>query len=166
MDDAVVTYWNNYNNKLKDPNTGYSLPSENGTSSRIFNTGDGIGGGGTACPWTWNTKWNILSHPDYGKQISQYISGVGLTQCGISQSDMSNYVEEVATKMAIDHAQELKDKGIKVYTVGLGANTATHKATLAAIATGPAFAYYDSSAANLTEMFHAIATNIKLRLIQ
>jgi len=41
--------------------------------------------------------------------------------------------------MAIDHAQELKNKDIKIYTIGLGS---VDKTLLGAIASGKGFEYY------------------------
>ena len=64
--------------------------------------------------------------------------------------------------MAIDHAQELKDTGIKVYSIGLGG---VDQQFLSAVASGPAFEYYTPDSSDLKNLFQKIATNIKLRLI-
>jgi hypothetical protein len=65
--------------------------------------------------------------------------------------------------MAIDHAQELKDKNIKIYTIGLGD---VDQNVLAAIASGPEFQYYTPNSDELESIFNAVAKEIKLRLVQ
>ncbi len=75
---------------------------------------------------------------------------------------MANYVSAITKQMAIDHAQELKDKGIKVYTIGLGG---VDEEFLSAVASGPSFEYFTPESSDLKNMFQKIATNIKLRLI-
>ena len=64
--------------------------------------------------------------------------------------------------MAINHAQELKDKHIKIYIIGLGA---VDKTFLSQIASGPEFEYYAPTSAELGAIFNAIAKDIKLRLV-
>jgi len=66
-------------------------------------------------------------------------------------------------QMAIDHAQELKDKGIQIYTVGFGS---VNTSFMGAIASGPAFEYFALTESQLKELFQKIATNIKLRLVK
>ena len=88
-------------------------------SVKQFKTGDGLSTGSTVCksgspPSGYaNTKWGILSDPDYG--VSNYSSTLGTSDpihCDINWNNMKTYVEAITKQMAIDHAQELKDKGI------------------------------------------------------
>jgi hypothetical protein len=68
--------------------------------------------------------------------------------------------------MAIDHAQELKDKGIKIYIIGLEGNGGVDKGFLGQVASGPGYEYYAPTPAELEGIFNAIAKDIKLRLVQ
>jgi hypothetical protein len=65
--------------------------------------------------------------------------------------------------MAIDHAQELKDKNIKIFTIGLG--NGVDQAFLAQIASGPTYEYYAPTSDQLEAIFKQIAKEIKLRLV-
>ena len=64
--------------------------------------------------------------------------------------------------MAIDHAQELKDKYIKIYTIGLGD---VDTSVLGQIASGSTYEYYAPTSAELEAIFKKIAKEIKLRLV-
>lgn len=133
-----------------------------------YKTGDGLPTSSTSCihegtPYA-NTKWLILQDPVYG--VANYSNLIGTSNpqaCDINKNNMKNYVDAITKQMAIDHAQVLKDKGIKIYTIGLGAVDPTF---LAQISSGPAFQYYTPDSTQLLELFQQIATNIKLRLVQ
>ena len=98
--------------------------------------------------------------------MNTYSSVLGTSDplaCDINWSNMKNYAEAITKQMAIDHAQELKDNGIKIYTIGLGG---VDQNFLAQISSGQAFQYYTPDSNQLEELFQQIATNIKLRLVQ
>jgi len=136
-----------------------------------YQTGDGLPAGSTACqtggenPQGYdNTKWDILADPQYG--TTAYSSVLGTTNpqsCSINWNNMANYVAAITQQMAIDHAQELKDKGVKIYTVGLGS---VNQNFLGQISSGTSFQYYTPDPNQLQELFQNIAKNIKLRLVQ
>ncbi len=151
--DAVVTYSTNENKSLYHPDTGASL------DVRQYKTGDGsspCGGESTS------TKWWILEDPDYGISQTDSLNGHSSDECDIPRSKMQAYVEEVGQEMAIDHAQELKENGIKIYTIGLGN---VNKNFLAAIASGESFALYTTDRDELNDLFQRVAKEIKLRLV-
>ena len=139
-------------------------------SVKQYKTGDGLPTGSTVCQsgspaaGYANTKWAVLSDPDYG--VANYSGTLGTSDpihCDINWSNMKNYVEAITKQMAIDHAQELKDKGVKIYTIGLGG---VDQNFLAQISSGQAFQYYTPDSDQLEELFQQIASNIKLRLVQ
>ena len=101
-----------------------------------------------------NTKWYVFSDPKYG--LSNPL------QCGKPDSILAPYICNTARQMAIDHAQELKDKYIKIYIIGLGD---VDKTVLGQIASGPTYEYYAPTSADLEAIFKKIAKEIKLRLI-
>lgn len=167
-DDNIVAATSSSYAKLYNPSTGSSI-----SGAYQYQTGDGLSVGSTMCP-SWNgtklnMKWNIWDDPDYGSFLHQPLLDEiaaetdGCLESSYERSVIANYVEEVGKKMAIDHAQELKDKGIKIYTIGLGSVDQTF---LSQIASGPAFEYYTPNSTELKDLFQKIATNIKLRLVQ
>lgn len=143
-----------------------------------YETGDGKSpSGGTNCksgdPLTGysNTKWHILDDPTYGVNGYSEFSGAYYSdllgtsdpeKCSINRSKMANYAAAITKQMAIDHAQEIKDKGIKIYTIGLGG---VDEDFLSQIASGPGFEYFAPTSADLKNLFQKIATNIRLRLV-
>jgi Flp pilus assembly protein TadG len=139
---------------LADPNTGADLAPQD------IPTGDGKSTATTACRDRWgngasNTKWHIfLSYP---------VAGYGADYCGIPASLVSYYIADTGRTLAINHAQELKNRFVKIYIIGLGQ---VDKAFLHQIASGDAFEYYAPSSSDLQAIFNMIAKDIKLRLVQ
>jgi hypothetical protein len=106
-----------------------------------------------------NTRWYIFEDPKYG------LHGYNRVQCNIPASVLAAYICNTARSMAIDHAQELKDKNIKIYIIGLGDVNDQHKAFLSQVASGPEYEYYTHTSDQLEAIFNAIAKEIKLRLV-
>ena len=158
-DDAVVSMSDSTDARLYDPQSGTSLHVNQ------YMTGDGQPSAASSClpgSGTTTTKWWILQDPIFGSGSYAPLAGFTPDHCDIDRSLMSGYVQGTAKKMAVAHAQELKEKGIKIYTIGLG-NVDT--AFLGQISSGDYFQYYTPDAAQLEELFQKIAMNIKLRLI-
>ncbi len=169
----AVGYAADWDIKLMDPNVQFAY-----LNVKQYKTGDGLSSGSTSCqsgspPSGYsNTKWWILDDPTYGVNGYSTFLGVNYADllntydpeiCDLAKWRGKNYVEAITKQMAIDHAQELKDKGIKIYTIGLGS---VDQNFLSAIASGPGFEFYTPDSTELTMLFQKIATNIKLRLIQ
>jgi len=133
---------------LHDPYTGKSI------GIKFMPTGDGKKSGESTCGGK-TTRWWIFE--DYP------IEGYDYPYCNIPEYKLKSYVYATAKQMAIKHAQELKDKGIKIYTIGLGS---VDKELLAAISSGPEFQYYTPTSDDLKAIFNAIAKEIKLRLVR
>ena len=162
--DVVVAAYSDSNARLYDPYDGSQLPNLSGSFAKQYQTGDGVPGSTSACGY-WTMKWWILQDPDYGKNYpSSPISGYGDEHCSIPISSMVQYVEDQSKQMALDHAQELKDNGVKIYTIGLG--TSLDEQLLKDMSSGEAFYHPAPTSAQLQELFQSIAKNIKLRLIQ
>lgn len=164
VDYDAVGYAANWDITLMKPDQQFAWLG----SVKQFKTGDGLPSGSTNCKTEGsgysNTKWWVLSDPTYG--VANYSGTLGTSdplKCDIDWQKMMNYVDAITKQMAVDHAQELKDKGVKIYTVGLGAVDQTF---LGQISSGQAFQYYTPDSAQLQELFQQIATNIKLRLVQ
>ncbi len=163
----AVGYAATWDIKLMNPDVQFQY-----FNVRQYKTGDGEVTGATSCqsgsPASGydNTKWWVLEDDQYGVSNETYEEILNTTdpeKCNISWSDMANYVSAVTKQMAIDHAQEVKDKGIKIYTIGLGS---VDQQFLASIASGPGFEFYTPDSSDLQYLFQKIATNVKLRLIQ
>lgn len=122
-------------------------------------TGDGKTPGTSKCHPTATTKWYVFSqYPVSGYSTPDYCyipHGTGQT--------LPRYICSTARQMALDHAQELKNKNVKIYTIGLGQ---VDKTFLSQIASGSTYAYYTPSSKELQTIFNAIAKDIKLRLVQ
>ena len=163
----AVGYAATWDIKLMNPDVQFQY-----FNVRQYKTGDGEVTGATSCqsgsPASGydHTKWWVLEDDQYGVSNETYEEILNTTdpeKCNISWSDMANYVSAVTKQMAIDHAQEVKDKGIKIYTIGLGS---VDQQFLASIASGPGFEFYTPDSSDLQYLFQKIATNVKLRLIQ
>jgi hypothetical protein len=105
-----------------------------------------------------NTKWHVFS--DYP------VPGYSAEYCGIPRSALPySWFSNTATQKAIKHAQELKDKGIRIYTIGLGGVDETF---LQQIASEPVseYYYYTPTSDQLEAIFNTIAQQIKLRLVR
>ena len=121
-------------------------------------TGDGRRTG-SVCAGGYTTRWQVfLEYP---------VPGFGPESCRIPVNRLRpTWFQNVARQKAIHHAQELKDKNIKIYTIGLGDDDQINRTFLSQIATGPAFEYYAPNSAELQAIFNAVAKDIKLRLVE
>jgi uncharacterized protein YegL len=147
---------NTVDNGLYDPNSGNYLL---GGMIPATPTGDGKAVG-SRCGIGPSTEWQVFSQyrvPGYPDPDT----------CGVSTAPfgpLSNYVCATGRTLAIDQAQTLKDRFVKIYTIGLGVGIDT--AFLSQIASGPTFEYYAPSSGDLQAIFNLIAKDIKLRLVQ
>ena len=120
-------------------------------------TGDGLPfPGPTACGQR-TTRWWVFEDYPIGSYIEPY--------CNIPHnSELRQYVCATARQMAMDFAQELKDKHIKIYVIGLGNIREDY---LRSIASDPddEFYYVTPDSSELESIFNTIAKLIKLRLV-
>jgi Flp pilus assembly protein TadG len=124
---------------------------------RATPTGDGLPSAQSACQAA-TTKWYILETrpvPGYAPEACSIPSG--------GNSALENHSCSVARELALQHAQELKDKRVTIYTIGLGD---VHRPFLEALATSPDFYSYAPTSAQLQAIFQMVAREIKLRLVQ
>jgi len=162
----AVGYAANWNILLMKPDTQFQYLND----VYQYKTGDGEVTSTTSCTNGPNgydtTKWWVLEDDEYGVYNPTYEAILNTTdpeKCNITWQKMATYVSAITKQMAIDHAQELKDAGIMVYTVGLGD---VDPLFLASVASGPGYEYYTPDSSELQYLFQKIATNVKLRLIQ
>lgn len=163
VDDVVVTASGSWSATLFDPDSGESLGIPQ------YQTGDGQPISMTTCVsgnpamGSLTTKWGVLEDPVYGAQSYEPLSEVDPETCSINTSTMGSYTQHTARQMALDRAQALKSRGVKIFTIGLGM---IDRAFLSTLASGQDFEFYTSDPSGLTQIFQQIATNIKLRLVQ
>ncbi len=80
-------------------------------------------------------------------------------------SDLLPYFCGQARQLALNNAQVLKDKGIKIYVIGLGSSSEIDPAYLRSLSSGTDFTYIAPTSADLEAIFNKIAKDIKLRLV-
>jgi Mg-chelatase subunit ChlD len=125
-------------------------------------TGDGRpqGQSQSGCIHADTTKWDIF-YTGYGP-----VPGYAKDACNIPQQDLALYTCATARQMALAKAQELKDKGIKIYVVGLGSDMDIDKDFLQQISSGAKYTYTTQDSGELAGIFNKIAKDIKLRLVK
>ncbi len=163
--DAVVSQDDDANAKLYDPDKYHAvLGSVVGAEPSSFETGDGKPLDTSNCGSTHHsTKWQILADSAYGIHTYEPLEDVDPQACGIDRNELGDYVNQTAKSIAIDRAQAIKAKGVKIYTIGLGS---VDQGFLAQISSGPEFQYHTPSSSELTNLFQQIANDLKLRLIK
>ncbi len=101
------------------------------------------------------TRWNIFdTRPLVGYAADAY---------HIPEATLHDYNCATAYDLAVQHAQEMKDKDITIYTIGLGNQIGA--GFLTALASSPAQAYTAYAPADLPAIFQKVAKDIKLRLV-
>jgi len=159
---SVHTQLGNTNNEnflpcsSSNPTASSRCPTPTGDGQRISGTPL------TTCTYGgsryYNMRWYVFSDPVYG------ISNP--TNCRRTSSSLqflAPYICSTARAMAVAHARELKDDGVKIYTIGLGS---VDRNFLGQIASGSSFEYYTPNSSQLQALFQAVAREIKLRLVQ
>jgi hypothetical protein len=157
------------------------------TSFRGSFTRNGVLIPSAVVPNGWNKAWPYLQHPYWGESIGVECvpTGDGLGETtkwdvfwergpvpgyteidDIPKADLVTYVYDEAAEMAIEHAQELKDNGIIIYSIGLGNDV--DQGLLRAIASDPddEHYHYAPDSDQLEAIFNTIASKIRLRLVQ
>jgi Flp pilus assembly protein TadG len=133
-------------------NQEQSIPNSN-----PLPTGDGLGAT-SVCADKTNARWMIFN--------TYPIFGYSPTACSIPErgaTSVGRYTCNMAAALAIFHAQELKDAGVTVYTIGLGAD---NRNFLLQLASSPNLHYDTPNSSELQGIFQHIALEIKLRLVQ
>lgn len=129
-------------------------------STTPYPTGDGLSKASSACGLTLvrTVRWNILdSHP---------LSGSAPDACNLAYgpgSALGAHLSYLNRQLAIENAQDLKDKRVTIFTIGLGD---VDRDFLGKIASGPDLAYYTPTSAELDVLFQKVAQSIRLRLVQ
>jgi Flp pilus assembly protein TadG len=132
-------------NMLYDPISG------NPGTVPAIPTGDGTS-------YSHTTKWQVFAQypvPGYPPNANVPNNPYG---------PLPTYVCTTGRSLAIDQAQILKNRSVKIYTIGLG--TSIDKTFLSQVASGSTFEYYAPTSSDLLSIFNLIAKDIKLRLVQ
>jgi hypothetical protein len=118
-------------------------------------TGDGKNKNASQCTGLVTTKWSIFDEFP--------VPGYSPEECNIPpDTELTTQICRLAPFLALQHAQELKDEGIIIFTIGLGK---VKPDFLNALATSPEQAYYTPDSDQLSSIFQDIAKQIKLRLV-
>ncbi|HET6488326.1 MAG TPA: VWA domain-containing protein [Syntrophales bacterium] len=135
-------------------------------------TGDGKASGASVCPGGTNTtKWYLFQT----RPVPRTGGGVyGAEACNIPHDrtkapfydDLLPYFCQTARQLTLDNAKILKDKGIKIYVIGLGSSTEIDEAFLESLSSGSNYTYITPNSSELESIFNKIAKEIKLRLVQ
>ena len=118
--------------------------------------GDGLASGSACGNNSITTRWYIFN--------TIPVSGYGPTACNIPARALGNHLCATADNLALQHAAELKNKHIIIYTIGLG--DGADAAFMRAVASGPSLYYHSPNSSQLTAVFQQVAQEIKLRLVQ
>lgn len=123
-------------------------------------TGDGIttancNVGGNRSGSGPTTRWLIFD--------SQPVPGYSPTARCIPDPALAYHICDLCSGLALQRGQELKNKGIVIYTIGLGADNATF---LRSLATSPDLFREAPDADQLEAIFEQVAKDIQLRLVQ
>jgi len=137
----------------------YAYPSGNGTQNSGSGYSNQCGGGSTYE----RIRWGIFDDPEYGLNSAVYppFNGYSSTYC-FTKNQLKPYITAVARQMALDNAQAIKDRGIEIYTIGLGN---VDQNLLETISSGSEFAYYTTDPTELAGIFQQIANILKLVLV-
>jgi Mg-chelatase subunit ChlD len=120
-----------------------------GTAGRCYSSIDGA--------MRQSTLWNVFT-------VTPPVTGYTAGQC-LNDNVLGPYICTQASSMALQHAQALKAKGIKIYTIGLGSSNEIDPAYLRSLSSGDGFSYIAPTSAELEAVFNKIAKDIKLRLV-
>jgi uncharacterized protein YegL len=117
-----------------------------------FPTGDGLATG-SACGATVSTRWYIFD--------SQPVPGYAPLSCSIPNlpgSALGKHTYSLCHSLALAHAQELKDKDVAIFTIGLG--DADHE-FMRQLASDPGMYFYAPSSTDLESIFATVAQQIR-----
>ena len=151
-------YMSVYNRLHRPTGTNNFYPDVNPAT-----TGDGRRTGGSAatnccCPRYLNTKWYVFE--------ALPVPGYTAEHCSIPMNRLLPHFCDVTRQLALQNAQILKNKGIKIYAVGLGSSSEIDPAFLRSLSSGESYTYIAPTSSELEAIFIRIARDIKLRLVQ
>lgn len=154
--------------------TGNCGPSEIGSTTVTYNdlgypdreqffgldprvTGDGVHPQSRCGYGRVTTRWNVFD--------TRPVPGHGPDDCAIPwQTTLASHVCNLASSMALQHAQELKDARVTIYAIGLGPSV--NRQFMEQVASSASLYYYAPTSDQLQAIFNKVAQEIKLRLVQ
>jgi|WetSurMetagenome_2_1015567.scaffolds.fasta_scaffold58273_2 Flp pilus assembly protein TadG len=139
---------------LRDPITGDDL------NVTALDTGDGKTPGGSLCAGS-TTKWYVFEKIPLANYSAEH--------CYIPREKLqggNGYFCKTARQLTLEYAKVLKDRGIKIYVIGLGTDEEIDKDFLKALSSGADYTYITPNSKELESIFNKIAKDIKLRLVQ
>lgn len=160
------TPWNNMGNPDE------SQPPETMLNINPDPTGDGkrtSGSDRTTCSNSGgryiNTRWYVFD--------TRPVPGYSATACDIPANNLGRQICNIARDMASENAQAVKNRYIKIYTIGLGNSNQIDEAFLRNLSsdcnngscTGNNFSFVTPDSSELEAIFNRIARDIKLRLV-
>lgn len=107
-----------------------------------------------------NTKWYLF------ESSLGTVPGYTAEACSIPESALVPYFCGAARQLALNNAQTMKSRFIKIYVIGLGTDQDIDQAYLRSLSSGDSFTYIAPTSGELKAIFNAIAKDIKLRLVE
>jgi len=173
-DYAYMSVANGLQKPTSNTNRDYITDTSSGTTVNPAVTGDGKNKANTSCTSTscggWprvcttsgylNTKW-YLFESSFGP-----VSGYTAESCSIPMNRLLPYFCNAARQLALNNAQTLKDRYVKIYVIGLGSSNDIDEDYLKSLSSGDSFTYIAPTSGELKAIFNSIAKDIKLRLVQ
>lgn len=123
-----------------------TYPTGDGTTNRIRCTTNGA--------LTYTTRWYVFD--------ALPVPGYAATANCIPVRALGSQFCYIANQLALNHATDLKNKNVVIYTIGLGNVDAAFMGAIAS----PNLYYHAPTAADLEAIFQQVAQEIKLRLVQ
>jgi uncharacterized protein YegL len=118
-------------------------------------TGDGVYPNSACGAGKKTVRWNMFDR----YPVPGYAPGA----CSIPyRTTLASHVCNLAANLALMHGQELKDKGVIIYTIGLGN---VNQDFLGQLGSSPETVFYTPSSDQLEGIFQKIAKQIRLRLV-
>lgn len=151
-------YMQVYNQLHRPTGTNSFYPNVNPATTGDGRRTSGSNATSCCCPRYLNTKWYLFD--------SMPVPGYPAERCSIPMNRLLPHFCDATRQLALQNAQILKNKGIRVYAVGLGSSTEIDPNFIRSLSSGENYAYIAPTSSELEAIFIRIARDIKLRLVQ
>ncbi|HNS53477.1 MAG TPA: TadE/TadG family protein [Syntrophales bacterium] len=151
-------YMSVYSQLHRPTGTNSFYPGVNPATTGDGRTTSGSDATNCCCPRYLNTKWYIFE--------SQPVPGYTAEQCSIPMNRLLPHFCSLTRQLALQNAQTLKNRGVKIYAVGLGSSSEIDPNFLRSLSSGESYTYIAPTSSELEAIFIRIARDIKLRLVQ
>ncbi|MCU0554362.1 MAG: TadE/TadG family protein [Syntrophales bacterium] len=151
-------YMSVYSQLHRPTGTNSFYPSVNPATTGDGRRTSGSNATSCCCPRYLNTKWYLFDSMPVPGYTSEY--------CRIPMNRLLPHFCSLTRQLALQNAQTLKSRGVRVYAVGLGSSSEIDPAFLRSLSSGENYTYIAPTSSELEAIFIRIARDIKLRLVQ